>query len=202
MTKKYNKKENSKASSRDEDYKTKKEEEGRAKKLEDLHLEEFEDIPLVGGLFKGLGKLIDLAEKVEKAGGKIERMGEIKGLTHKHPRAVWGFTVSTLDKDRKPSFRVAPFGNIKKTEKGAEITEEREPIVDVFDEKDCILVIAELPGVQEKDIKLHIKGDVLKLETIGERKYAKEILLPAKADFESRKVNFKNGILEIKLKKI
>jgi len=34
------------------------------------------------------------------------------------------------------------------------------------------------------------------------RKYSKEILLPAKVDFESRKENFNNGVLEIKMKKI
>ena len=94
-------------------FKSKKEEEekGRAEKLKKLHLEEFEDIPLVGGLFKGLSRLVDLAEKVEEAGGKIEKHGEIKGLSEKHPRAIWGFTVSTLDKDRKPGFKVEPFGN-------------------------------------------------------------------------------------------
>jgi len=173
-----------------------------AKKLKDLHLEELGDMPLLGGLFKGLGKLVDLAEKAEEAGGKIERHGEIKGLTEKHPRAVWGFTVSTMDKKKKPSFRVEPFGNIKKTEKGPEISEEREPIVDVFDEKKEILVIAELPGVDEKEIKLDLKGDILLLEAADkERKYKKEILLPAKVDTKTRKMSFKNGILEVRFSK-
>jgi len=182
--------------------KNKKEGEGRAEKLKKLHLEELEDIPLVGGLFKGLSKLVDLAEKVEESGGKIERKGEIKGLTPKHPRAIWGFTVSTLEKDKKPSFRVEPFGNIKKTEKGPEITEEREPIVDVFDEKEEILVIAELPGVDEKEIKLDLKGDILLLEASDkERKYKKEVLLPAKVEMENKKMSFKNGILEIRFSK-
>ncbi|MBU4299005.1 Hsp20 family protein, partial [Patescibacteria group bacterium] len=93
------------------------------------------------------------------------------------------------------------------------ITETREPIVDVFDEKEHILVVAELPGVLEESIKLDLKGDILILEAGDEkRKYKKEILLPrlrqgfggqaAKVDFEKREVNFKNGVLEIKLKKI
>ena len=72
----------------------------------------------------------------------------------------------------------------------------------VFDEKDKILIIAELPGVQESDIKLDLKGDILNLETHGERKYAKEILLPAKVDGDSKKMSFKNGILEAEFKKV
>lgn len=195
--------------------KKKKTEETKAKKLEDLRLEELEDIPLVGGIFRGLGKLIDLAERVEEAGGKIEKRGEIKGLTPRHPRAVWGFTVSTLSKDRKPGFKIEPFGNIhpvrkssisngvKETKKAFEISEEREPIVDVFDEKDEILVIAELPGIDEKEIRLDLKEDILLLEASDkERKYKKEILLPAKVEMESKKMSFKNGILEVRFKKI
>ena len=130
----------------------------KPKKERDIAKEELkslEDLPLVGGLFKGLGKFVELVEKVEEAGGEIK------------------------------------------------ITETREPIVDVFDEKDHILVVAELPGVLEESIKLDFKGDILILEAGDEkRKYSKEILLPAKVDFEQKETNFKNGILEIKLKKI
>jgi HSP20 family protein len=66
------------------------------------------------------------------------------------------------------------------------------------------LIVAELPGVNEKEIKTNLKGDILILEAgeEGKRKYYKEILLPAKVDFESKEESFKNGILEIKLKKI
>ncbi|MFH1048301.1 MAG: Hsp20/alpha crystallin family protein [Patescibacteria group bacterium] len=191
MVKKYNKKESSKAFDNDEDYRTKKEN-GEI----DLGLG-----GIFGGLFKGIEGLVNLAEKAEKAGGTLRQEREFGGRAgSKSLRGIYGFTVKTGIGGKQS--RVETFGNVKKTERGPQVVETREPLVDIFDEKDCILVIAELPGVQEKDIKLHIKGDVLNLETAGERKYAKEILLPAKADFESRKVNFKNGILEIKLKRI
>lgn len=191
MTKKYNKKEDSKASGRDKDYETEKEN-GEI----NLGLG-----GLFGGLFKGIEGLIDLAEKAEKAGGTLRHEQEFGGRAgSKSLRGIYGFTVKTgIGGNRS---RVETFGNVKKTKQGPQVVETREPLTDVFDEKDCVLVIAELPGVQEKDIKLHIKGNILSLETVGERKYAKEILLPAKTDFESREVNFKNGILEIKLKKV
>jgi len=191
MVKKHNKKESSKAFDNDEDYRTKKEN-GEI----DLGLG-----GLFGGLFKGIEGLVNLAEKAEKAGGTLRQEREFGGRAgSKSLRGIYGFTVKTGIGGKQS--RVETFGNVRKTERGPRVVETREPITDVFDEKNYVMIIAELPGVQEKDIKLHIKGDVLNLETTGERKYAKEIPLPAKADFESRKVNFKNGILEVKLKKI
>lgn len=153
-----------------------------------------------GGLFKGIEKLVDLAEKAEKAGGELKREGEWRGGAKERPaRAVYGFTIRTgLG---KAGSRIQTFGNIKKTKQGPRVMETREPLVDVFDEEGEITIIAELPGVLETDIKLDLKGDILNLETSGEKKYAKEILLPVKVDFGSRKMNFKNGILEVKFKK-
>jgi HSP20 family protein len=83
------------------------------------------------------------------------------------------------------------------------VEEIREPIVDVFDEKDHILVIVELPGVTEENIKINLEGDILKLSAENkERKYAKEVLLPAQVKKESMKSSYKNGMLELKLEKI
>ena len=179
-------------------------------------LKGLEDLPLVGGLFKGLEKFIDLAEKVEEAGGEIKRKGEIKG-DDGEIKGIYGFSIrSGIGNIPK----VQTFGNIRPVEKKAgkreiKITETREPIVDVFDEKDHVLIVAELPGVLEESIKLDLKGDILILEAGDEkRKYSKEILLPrptspgrspggraAKVDFESKEKSFKNGVLEVKIPK-
>lgn len=43
----------------------------------------------------------------------------------------------------------------------------REPIIDVFDEGDYLMVIVELSGVEESDIHLEIKGDILNLKAEG-----------------------------------
>ena len=160
-----------------------------------------EDVPIIGGLLKGLGKFIDLAERAEEVGGELKRSGQIKGLGgRKDIRGVYGFTVRTGLGQRT---KVEPFGNIKKTKAGPKISETREPIVDVFDEKDHILLIAELPGIDEKSVKLDLKKDILLLEAgSGNRTYSKEILLKSKIDFDSREMSFKNGILEVKFKKV
>jgi len=148
-----------------------------------------------GGLFKGLGNLIDLASKLSEEG--VDKKGEIRGLP-KGARGVYGVSIRTMA--GKPV--IETFGNIRETAKGPVVEEVREPIVDVFDEEDHIRLIAELPGVSEDKIKIEVTGDILNLTASDtDKKYAKEILLPSKVNTQSLKNTYKNGILEITLEK-
>jgi len=154
----------------------------------------------LGGLFNGIEKLVDLAAKLKEAGGEIKKEGEID-LSHlkEGMKGVFGFSIKTAV-GGKPI--VEPFGNIKKTPKGPTVEEEREPITDIFDEKEEIRVYAEMPGVNQEDVKLDLKGDILDISAqTGNRKYHKEILLPAKVKAETLTSSYKNGILEISIKK-
>ena len=151
------------------------------------------------GLFKGIGNLIDLASKLNEEAGETRKVGEIKGLPG-DARGVYGFSMRTLA-GGKPV--IETFGNIKDSPQGPVVEEVREPIVDVFNEEDHVLVIVELPGVDENDIKLETEGDILKLTATGKiSEYAKEILLPASVTSETMKTAYKNGILEIRLPKV
>ncbi|MDP8258046.1 MAG: Hsp20/alpha crystallin family protein [Candidatus Aadella gelida] len=154
----------------------------------------------LGGLFEGIEKLVDLAADVKEAGGEIKEEGEID-LSHlkKGMKGVFGFSVKTAT-GGKPV--VEPFGNIKKTPAGPIVDEEREPITDIFDEKEEIKIYAEMPGVNAEDIKLDLKDDILDISALaGDRKYHKELLLPAKAKSETLISSYKNGVLEIKITK-
>ena len=154
----------------------------------------------LGGLFKGIEKLVDLAAELKEAGGEIKKEGEID-LNHlkKGMKGVFGFSVNTMA-GGKPV--VEPFGNIKKTPKGPTVEEVREPIVDIFDEKEEVRIYAEIPGVTEEKIETEISGDILKLSAEDtDRKYAKEVLLPSKVKPETLEKTYKNGVLEIKIKK-
>ena len=127
----------------------------------------------IGGLFKGLSELVDLASKAAEKGQAISREGEIKGLG-KDVKGVYGFSVRTLA--GKPV--VEHFGNIKETPEGPVVEEAREPLVDIFDEGDHLIVIAEVPGVEKEDIKVELKDDLLSIRADGkERKYRKDIEL-------------------------
>ena len=114
-------------------------------------------------------------------------------------KGVFGFSIKTMEGGRPV---VEPFGNIKKTPKGPTVEEEREPIIDVFDEKEEIVVMAEMPGINEEGISLDLKGDILEMKAVSkDRKYYKEVLLPAKLKSENLAFSYKNGILEIRIKK-
>jgi len=154
----------------------------------------------LGGLFNGIEKLVDLAAELKKAGGEVKKEGEID-LSHlkKGMKGVFGFSVKSAV-GGKPV--VEPFGNIKKTPKGPTVEEDREPITDVFDEKGEIQVYAEMPGVNEGDIKLDLRGDILDISAqSGDKKYHKELLLPTKVKAETMTSFYRNGILEVRMKK-
>jgi HSP20 family protein len=153
----------------------------------------------LGGLFKGIEKLVDLAGKLEEKGA-MSKEGEFN-LDHikKGMKGVYGFTINTAGGG---SPKVQTFGNIKKTPEGPKVDEEREPITDIFDEADEIMIIAEMPGIEQKDIRIDLKEDMLEIVAIGKnRNYRKEILLPSKVTLSNLSQKFTNGILEIRIKK-
>lgn len=153
-----------------------------------------------GGLFKGLGNLIDMAQELQEKAGKVQKEGKFTiPVGGKELKGMYGFSVRTMA-DGKPEFRT--FGNkIKETPKGPVVSEEREPLVDIFDEKDYVRIVAELPGVSEEEIKVELQGDIFNINTAGEKKYSKEILIKSPVKPESMTKVFKNGILEIRFDK-
>ncbi len=153
----------------------------------------------LGGLFKGLGSLFDLVSRMAEEGqDEYTRTGEISGLGGK-ATGVYGFSVK-MGRGGTPT--IEQFGNIKATEKGPVVAEVREPMVDVFDEGEKLVVIVELPGVEEDDIHLEVKDDILDLAAETKHtKYSKEILLPSPVDAGAMESTYKNGILEITFKK-
>ena len=154
----------------------------------------------LGGLFKGIENLVDLAAKLKDAGGEINKEGEIDLSNLKEGmKGIFGVSVKTVV-GGKPM--VEPFGNVKKTPEGPKVEEEREPITDVFDEDEEIRIYAEMPGVNREDIRLDVKEDILDISAqTADRKYHKEILLPSKVNAETMTSSYNNGILEIKVEK-
>ena len=157
----------------------------------------------VGGILGGLSdlvqKLADLAEK----GKELKASGEIPNLQgDKEIKAVYGFNVKFgLDKQGSDQIKVEPFGNVTKDKDSGRtlVHEVREPLVDVFEEDDHILVVAETPGIGPKDVKIDLKDDVLTFSAVkGDKKYYKELLLPRVCDKKKMKLSCNNGMLEIK----
>ena len=99
-----------------------------------------------------------------------------------------------------------------------EPVEKWSPALDLAETKDNLVVTAELPGIDPKDISIDLSGDILTVR--GEKKQEKEekeenyhlierrygsftrsIRLPVKIDEEKIKASYKNGVLKIVLPK-
>jgi HSP20 family protein len=74
------------------------------------------------------------------------------------------------------SVKVEPFGNVRADSKTgrASVHEVVKPMVDVFEEPDHVLVVAEMPGIGEDDVTLDLKDDILTITAErGPKKYHK-----------------------------
>jgi len=92
------------------------------------------------------------------------------------------------------------------------------PAVEIYDEKDDIVVKAELPGLKKEDLEINMSGDILTIK--GEKKKEEEVKekdyyysersygsfersleIPQKVVPDKIRANFKDGVLEIRLQK-
>ncbi len=143
-------------------------------------------------------KLVDLAE----AGQTLSKTGELKGLDPEGKlRGVYGFSVKTALGDQgEREVKIEPFGNIHRDSSGDAVVEDvREPLVDVYEEDDHVLVLAEIPGVSKKDVQLELSGDRLTIRAQrGEKRYCKEVTLPQSFTEPNMRWECTNGILKIR----
>jgi len=150
----------------------------------------------LNGLVDLIEKLGDLAEK----GKEIKGTGEISDLgLGKQLKGVYGFNVKVGLGQEK--VKVEPFGNIVRDKKSghAVVQEVREPMVDLFEESDHLLIVAEMPGIGPGDVELDVKEDVLTLDAVkGDKKYHKELLLPQAFSRQKMEVSCNNGMVEIR----
>ena len=150
-------------------------------------------------LIEQLGKL---AQEAEQAGGSLSKSGEFKLGSDQNAKGVFGFTIKSGIGDKGP--RVEPFGNIRKDEEGklVAVREIREPMADLFDEPGRLLIVVEVPGTEEANVKVELDDDILLITTEnGHPNYRKEMLLPASFSADKLSFHCRNGILEIALNK-
>lgn len=94
----------------------------------------------------------------------------------------------------------------------------RMPSIDVYEEKDTVVVKAELPGMKKEDIEVNLSGETLTIK--GEKKQEEEVKednyyrrertygafsraidLPCEVKSAEIKASFKDGVLEIRMPK-
>lgn len=166
--------------------KRRKEEEDPFERLNRLFREMFEEFD------EEIRRLMREMERVHEIG--LERHRSMVGRPY-----VWGFEI-TIGPDGVP--KVKEFGNIRRVGRAPRISEEVEPIIDVIDEEDKVRVVAELPGVEKDKISLKASGPKLIIKASNHKKYYKEVDLPAEVDISTAKATYRNGVLEVELKKL
>ncbi|MGC8710105.1 MAG: Hsp20/alpha crystallin family protein [Candidatus Micrarchaeia archaeon] len=92
------------------------------------------------------------------------------------------------------------------------------PEIDMIDEGDSIRIKADMPGVDKQDIKLKVTSNAVTISAANKeekekkdknyyysersaRQYYRSIPIPVEVDSKSAKATFKNGMLEVSLKK-
>lgn len=155
----------------------------------------------LGGLLGGLGGFIEKLGELAEAGEELSRSGEFKDIGGKL-RGVYGISVKTALGDRgQTELKVEPFGNVRGSSADRPRGEDvREPLVDIHEEDDHVLVLVELPGVAKENVNLELVDGRLKLSAQrGKTTYRKEVDLPENCSPEKMNWECSNGILQVRL---
>ena len=153
---------------------------------------------VVGQMIPGLGNIVKILEnsspefRKKIADTDVEIKHRIETGWGAKPIADYGISIRPFQSHRAPAaakVRRMPMEGIEPPVK--------EPIIDVFEEKNHISVIAELPGVSEKSIKTRLDDNTL--EIIAGR-HKKMVALPSEPG-KIKEQTFKNGILHLVIEK-
>jgi HSP20 family protein len=170
----------------------------------------------VSSLIPGFGKIVKALEKTSPEFRQriAETDSEIKhrletGWSDKKTSISYGVSIRPLDirptniPIRETLIKETP---IRETTRGTYKTKvkevriespEIEPIFDVFGEENYISVIAEIPDASEEDIETKLEGNKLR---ISAGLYSKIVILPSEVEAITKR-SFKNGVLQLKLKR-
>lgn len=125
----------------------------------------------------------------------FEGLGETGNFKSSGP-FYYGYTM-TIGPDGKPV--VKEYGNVKPGL--LPTSDSREPIVDTLvDEKEKVLkLVAEMPGVEKKDVKVVVEDKTVQIDAEhGKKKYHTKVPIKFRVGKDSAKASYTNGILELK----
>ena len=167
--------------------------------------------------FAGAGIPPDFFAEFEKEFARMQGMiGKIMEDAMKHAESpqreqpfVYGFSMR-VGKDGVP--HITPFGSsapgfagtlgTPSVEPTAADDLVREPLSDVMEGDKEISVTVELPGVEKGDVSLKVAEEALTVRVDkGQRRYHKQVRLPAKVVPGTAKATFKNSILDVTIQR-
>lgn len=159
----------------------------------------------LGGIFEGVSNLINkFGELAEKGESLRTAVNQSETSTGKKITTSYGVNVQfglgkDKDKDLNVSHMTKPFQSAP-TSPPPSVPRIREPHVEIFDEGDHVLVIAEMPGVSSEDVNLAFLDRNLHIHGVSKvAEFKKELPLPGDFGPEQVFITANNGVVEIRL---
>ncbi|MCS7211354.1 MAG: Hsp20/alpha crystallin family protein [Chloroherpetonaceae bacterium] len=161
----------------------------------------------VSTILEGIERLAELAETLQQKAETFSREGEIdlsalkEGMKARYSIALKTVSGGNAARAARFTTKFTSSASVRQQpSNSASVPKTIEPDTDLFVEATAIKIYVQLPGVQEKDIRLVLRGDILELEAKGTRQhFYKEILLPKPVQPSSLEKHLRNGVLEISL---
>jgi HSP20 family molecular chaperone IbpA len=127
---------------------------------------------------------------------ELSRLFEVAASLANHATATSGATVVDVRTHVDVLGRDA-----RRTNVAREPREPREPMVDVFNEGDHYVIVAEMRGVERADVEWHVRdGRTVVIAASSElRRYYREIELGTAVDVQTAVASQSNGVLELRL---
>jgi HSP20 family protein len=149
-----------------------------------------------GDMFESFDE--EIAEMRDRMDRVLERMLSGELMEAKDP-LIYGVSMR-VSSEGVPL--IQEFGKARPAELADAEPPAREPLTDIREDVDRVTVIMELPGVDKKDIKVTAEDRYLDLEVDSpDKRYSKHLDLPCNVLPGSAKANYKNGVLEVVMRR-
>lgn len=124
---------------------------------------------------------------------------EFSDVGPKSQPIIYGFNVR-IGPNGEPV--INSFGNVRPSKPKVNFSEEREPLIDIIDVENIVTVLAEMPGIDRKSIRVTAAPDEIVIEAReAARNYYKAVRLPTSVDPTKSESRFHNGVLQLDFKK-
>lgn len=164
----------------------------------------------VGSIFKGIDRFINIvADMMENQKNEIDIKGDLNDPDeNKKIVGKYGLNIKIGGDKIEGLEKISTLNSVMNNTNNGRIepkileTKRIEPITDIFDEEDKIIIVMELSGVLEKDIAIEIDEDTLKISAEGNGNcYSKIIYLKFNPNMERVTSKLNNSIYSIVINK-
>ncbi|MEJ2241982.1 MAG: Hsp20/alpha crystallin family protein, partial [Candidatus Bathyarchaeota archaeon] len=147
----------------------------------------------------------DIYDELERLGELIDdTMNKAFDETSKDSSIKWnrskGFSIK-FGSDGKP--RIEEIKRPQTLDEDEERFDEQDPLVDLIDDGESLIILVALPGVEKEAIDLRVTENCLTFSVEGsDFEWSDELKLPSRVNPKLAHASYKNGVLEVKLSKL